>query len=256
MAFTLSHAVIAPLLYPVFRKSIPMASLAMGAMSPDLAGEIFNARDFAHSYTGLISIDLWVGLIGCLLWYTIYRPCVYAGLNREILPRERTWFDLVFYSVFGVLIGIFTHFLWDSFTHSDQDLLFAKNLLSAEFLWQPVQLPWLSKPLPLHLFMQYFTSLVTLPFLYFVIRPVLLAPKRTLNISKGLSYPMILVSIFLLSLLAAVINLWMHEEVLIKLSHRNTYFFVRTIFIEFSLGFMAVFSVLCLLFRLKIARVF
>jgi hypothetical protein len=139
MPFTLSHpAAIGPL-WPITRRlRLPLAALAIGAMAPDF--EFFlhlrpEAR-FSHSFEGLFSFSLPVGLAVYLVWEAYVRMPVRALLALPAAPTERmagwrapTWWARV---VVALLIGAATHVAWDGFTHGGY--------------WGASRWPWLLTP--------------------------------------------------------------------------------------------------------------
>ncbi|OEY91806.1 hypothetical protein BJI46_06635 [Acinetobacter qingfengensis] len=239
--------VVAPALYPLFKRKLPLASIAIGAAIPDIAGQIINDRDWAHEYSGMFSVDLIFGLIGCLLWFSLYRPYVYYGLNRQITPLGNSRIDAIFFCTVGILVGIGTHFLWDSFTHDNQPIFF-----STEFMMQSIQVPLLHKTMPLDLFLQYTTSIITLPLVYFLIRPVLSAPIINTHAPNYWQFFLTLFS----SVILGAIFCYLNTEKLVPLLDQDHYLFIRGLIVEFSTGFFLMFSVICLILRWKITRIY
>lgn len=237
MAFTLSHAIVAPLIYRVTKGYLPMASLAIGAMAPDIAGQLTHQREFAHTFTGLFTLDLLFGIIVCLLWYNLYRPCVYYWCHRKIKTYRKSGFDLMFYTLVGLILGEITHLLWDSFTH-DEDPIF----LSQAVLEHPIQIPFSNMQMKLDLFLQYSTSIIALPFLYFLIRPFLKSQK---NNSSDYSYRM-LIKVWSISTLFSLIYASCHTNQFLPFLHGDIYFFFRGLYIQLAFGFMFMFSLFCL----------
>jgi hypothetical protein len=86
-------------------------------------------RTFTHSWPGVASIDLALGVVLFALWQLVFRaPLVdftpLAARRRiaaipwsGIRPRGMSWGRLVILLVVSVLIGTVTHVVWDSFTH-------------------------------------------------------------------------------------------------------------------------------------------
>jgi hypothetical protein len=127
--FTPTHIVAILPLWPL-RRWLPFSGLAIGAMVPDIA-LFFPLVDYAqtHSPLGVFSTCLPFGLALFLLFDTVMRGPLVA-----LLP---TWFQtrinplpqlpttprlsphLIFYAglVASIVIGAFTHQIWDTFTH-------------------------------------------------------------------------------------------------------------------------------------------
>lgn len=124
MAFPLAHpAAVLPL-----RRFCPrwlcFPALVVGSVSPDL-GYILQAKHldmFTHELVGSIVFCLPVGILAMLLFYALRAPAVrilpepyqHVLLPLCRLPRASFWAVL-----FSLLIGTWTHLLWDSCTHKD-----------------------------------------------------------------------------------------------------------------------------------------
>ena len=126
MPFTPSH--IAAVL-PFAKTPLLPAALAIGSMVPDLFYyvPVGIGRSFSHSWFGVFTIDLGVGILVFLLWQLVLRRPVldFAPLwvrqrmgRSEWMPAGRLrWVRLVLVLAASLLIGILTHVLWDDFTH-------------------------------------------------------------------------------------------------------------------------------------------
>jgi hypothetical protein len=122
MPFTLAHpAAILPL-----RRYCPrflsFPALVIGSVSPD-AGYLFkglNLEGFSHCFVGSFAFDLPVGVLMLVLFYWLRAPVV--GLipqrSRQVfLPLCQRPPGSPLVAVLSLLIGTWTHLLWDSFTH-------------------------------------------------------------------------------------------------------------------------------------------
>ncbi|MGO3383513.1 MAG: DUF4184 family protein, partial [Acinetobacter guillouiae] len=84
MPFTLSHAVLAPPLSKLSGNRLPIAALAIGTMTPDLYRVLVKNEIYLnHQFKGIIYPDLLVGLLFCLLWYSLYRPLLFKFLGVQ-----------------------------------------------------------------------------------------------------------------------------------------------------------------------------
>ncbi|OUY05604.1 DUF4184 family protein [Acinetobacter populi] len=247
MAFTISHMVVAPVLYRVFFRKIPLASIALGAMTPDLP-RLFGFRaDFAHTMTGVFSIDLLIGLVGCLLWFCFYRPVCYHLFNKQLPSlNSKSYFDLIFYCIIGVLIGGLTHLVWDGLTHDDFRTFIGHTLLA-----QVITLPWLGIEMPIHRILQYLTSFIALPFLYYLVKPILQAQPLPISCQTPSWLPILLIAVCgLVGTLTSIYYLpslsyfWQHD----------TYGFIGRLFVIFSQGFLLCFSLFAIILRIAFAR--
>lgn len=123
MPFTVSHAVVA---LGVRRLPVPVAAVAVGSMAPDavLFAPFLPPYDDAHSWWGVVTIDLVVAVVVLLTWWWLVRPAwapVVPGL-RARLPRS--WSSPrvlragdVLPVLAGCVLGSTTHVVWDGFTH-------------------------------------------------------------------------------------------------------------------------------------------
>lgn len=256
MAFTLSHAAVAPLLHRLSRQQLPLAALVFGSMSPDLLRLFGVMSYFGHTWTGVITIDLVVGVVCCVLWHFVYRPLVYALFGRNALadsayqfqdlqPVRRPWEDVALAYLLAVGIGAVTHLIWDGFTHND----FRRFTWSAEFLQQTVQIPLLSAPMPLYHLLQYVTSVLAVPFLWGLVTPVLMAPRWQRSSPGRFAW----VSLLLAFAAGAAAVVWRYPA-LYELLQASTYQALGHASFAFSRGFVAVLTVAAILFRLIFCR--
>lgn len=132
MPYTLSHAVVAlPLSLISFgtatsravssksARKIPIASIAVGSMSPDFPYLMALTPTHApgHSLSGVVIYCLIPSLLILLMWYRLLER---ETLRLFALPK-RTWSLDVFSClliVLGVLSGAISHVLWDATSHS------------------------------------------------------------------------------------------------------------------------------------------
>ena len=129
MPFTPTH-IIAVLPFWSLRRVVPFSAFAIGAMIPDLAlfFPIVNYAQ-AHSPLGLFSICLPLGLGGFFFFELVMRKPIIAILpgwlasrlsSKPNIPRQAflgTQLRYVVVVAFTILVGAFTHQIWDAFTH-------------------------------------------------------------------------------------------------------------------------------------------
>lgn len=130
MPFTFSHPAIVLPITRLKRIFIPVSALVIGSMSPDF--EYFLKMKltgrFSHSLPGAFLFCLPVALITLVVFHKLIKKPFINSLptyfnSRLVYLRS---FELVpsikqypFTYLFCLLIGIFSHFLWDSFTHAN-----------------------------------------------------------------------------------------------------------------------------------------
>jgi uncharacterized protein DUF4184 len=114
------------------------SALVIGSMVPDVLYfvPIRSDRDFSHSLTGLVTLDLALGLVFVAIWKVVAAPVVRDLAPQPIrlrLPipdpltsREAVW------AVPGVVLGGLTHIVWDSFTHANGWMVLRLPFLTAD----------------------------------------------------------------------------------------------------------------------------
>jgi len=134
MPFTTAHpAVVLPL-----KKLAPgwfsLSGLIAGAMSPDLLYFLFldtHERGMSHSWTGLFTFCLPVGLVFVLAFHLLVKKPLVAHLPGFVgkylwefasrpfpFSTTRSWLILIW----SVIVGTLSHFAWDSFTHYNGEI--------------------------------------------------------------------------------------------------------------------------------------
>jgi len=125
MPFTISHAAAA---WPFRRTRLIMSAVFIGCMAPDF--EYFipfqHHGTFGHDWLGVFTLDLPLGLAVLWLFHRYAKEPLAACLPqraRERLhlgPRNLSINSLPRFAliVLSILVGVATHILWDSFTHS------------------------------------------------------------------------------------------------------------------------------------------
>jgi Domain of unknown function (DUF4184) len=124
MPFPLAHpAAVLPL-----RRYCPgrlnLAALVIGSLTPDASyclGEKAGGS-FGHGLLGSVVFCLPVGLVMVALFYGLRAPVVRmlpAPYPQAFLPLCQRPLGSLWVVVISLLIGAWTHILWDSFTHND-----------------------------------------------------------------------------------------------------------------------------------------
>jgi Domain of unknown function (DUF4184) len=144
MPFTISHVVaVLPLTTPRFARWFPASALVIGTMVPDvpLLAPYLGSYAWSHDLLiGPLTYDLVVGMAVFALWtYALRRPLVdlapsglraRLGAERRVRGRAWAWAGL------AVVIGAYTHVLWDSFTHANR--WGVRQLPALSQLWGPL----------------------------------------------------------------------------------------------------------------------
>jgi len=130
--FTASHPAA---VVPLMRVGLVPSALVIGSMAPDipyflpLPTTLPVARELSHSLTGIVTIDLALGLVVFAAWQVAVADAVVAiapaglrarlgpespaGLRHHLTGARRPALVLV-----SLVIGALTHVIWDAFTHS------------------------------------------------------------------------------------------------------------------------------------------
>lgn len=141
MPFTPAHAAIAPPLHAATRGRLPFAGLAVGAVSPDFPyflTQTTHARWDGHTLLGLFTLDLPLALLFLALFHGLMKRPLAAlappGHRHLLIVAHRPlardarafgWLCL------AILLGAFTHIVWDAFTHRDGWIVERAPLLGA-----------------------------------------------------------------------------------------------------------------------------
>lgn len=162
MPFTITHVVaILPLTGPRVARWFSPTALAIGAMVPDvpLMAPFIGTYGWSHDLAiGPITYDLVVGLVVFALWtFALRRPLTDLAPNglraRLAAPRPvhgRAWLVVVW----SLIVGAYTHLIWDSFTHVNR--------------WGTNNLPFLNSylgPLPVFKWLQHGCGILGMVFL-------------------------------------------------------------------------------------------
>ncbi len=126
MPFTFSHPAAVLPIHSRFKNWIPLSALVIGSLVPDAAYYLPMPEHFkqnSHTLLGTFSSSLPVGILVWLTFYWLAAPMVFLlpdphreAIRSQINPRwasRRRALGVVL----GILIGAWTHVLWDSFTH-------------------------------------------------------------------------------------------------------------------------------------------
>ena len=231
MAFTLAHpAAIVPL-----RKLPGMALLPLiiGSVMPDLIPLLpFGWEQYlpnSHSPMGSLLVDLPAGYVLLLMIYWLrkvlvqplwqpHRAIAMHTIN-DYFAMPRCWLI----ALPSLLAGIWTHLVWDRFTHETR---WTSHHLS--LLYEPL-FPDAAHQMPLYHFLQYFTSALGLLYLAWqywrTVHNTRIEARHNAQTEIPAGYnskPLALVILLLSALLLGALRLWhgdvQHESVYMRLS--------------------------------------
>jgi hypothetical protein len=165
MPFTFSHPAIVLPFSRIKSNYISVSSLVVGSVTPDF--EYFLTMKltgrFSHTVTGAFVFDLPVALILVFIFHLIVKKPLINSLPTYFHSRLITLRDFDFLARFRryfpgyllcLLMGIFSHLVWDSFTHSNEHMV---QLFPV--LLQPVDVSMLPS-WPLFRYFQHISTLV------------------------------------------------------------------------------------------------
>lgn len=127
MPWTFSHPAAVIPIARLTNNKIPAIGLVIGSCSPDFGYylSLWNIATASHSFIGSLKIALpiclfLIGIIillrdGCLM---ILPKSLSRVVGRFIPKRVMPTLAQLLWMIFAVIIGIYSHILWDSFTHN------------------------------------------------------------------------------------------------------------------------------------------
>lgn len=124
MPFPLAHPVAVLPFKRYFPRFFDFPALVVGSLSPDV-GYCFgrlHVENFSHRFLGTLGFCLPVGCLLLWLFFLVRTPVVGAmpeRYRRLFLPLCRRPLGPAVVVIFSLLVGAWTHILWDSFTHKN-----------------------------------------------------------------------------------------------------------------------------------------
>lgn len=163
MPWTFAH----PAAVLIFRRWFParfhFLALVVGSLAPDFGYYVsrFDLAALAHTAWGSLSVALPSGLVVLLILYLLREPLCFL-LPSPARTALRSWFfhDLelriatLFSVVLSIELGVWTHIVWDSFTHRSGWVV-----MQLPFLQRPA-LHWGSLMLPMYSLLQHASTLL------------------------------------------------------------------------------------------------
>jgi hypothetical protein len=121
--FTASHAAA---VLPLVGTRLPASALLIGSVAPDLPYYLPDDPGWStHTWVGVVSVDLLIGLGAWLLWHGLLAAPALAlaphGVRARtvgrVTPGLRRRLRRPGELLVGLAVGAATHVLWDAFTH-------------------------------------------------------------------------------------------------------------------------------------------
>ncbi len=139
MPYTVSHAIISLPVCSFTRNKIPLFSVIVGSISPDFPYLLVLSPTHApgHSVLGVLIYCLVPSLIVLFFWYRWFEI---PTLNLFHLPKRQRRFtaNSYFLIIIGVLIGAYSHVLWDATSHSYGAIVVANDFMHREIFSLPL----------------------------------------------------------------------------------------------------------------------
>ena len=244
MAFTVSHAVLAPLIARIFRFQLPVGALAIGCMAPDLYRLFTHQHYFEpHQWQHIFSVTLWIGLFFCLIWYGFYRQVLYRMIGLQDPLNIDSFKDFIRFTLanaIAVVIGICTHLIWDGLTHVD-----FRTFAFHDFLATKITV--FNYTFPMHRLMQIGSSALVLPVMLWMSWRYYKAYKQHFAVPKPIKQWRTI--IFTLSLTIGLFSAFDYlHHIPSKYFSSGLYSITGRAINEFSQDFLISFSLGCILF--------
>jgi hypothetical protein len=164
MPFTFAHPAIVLPIDRLLQKRLSLSALVMGSMVPDFEGFILltDVKTWSHTWHGMFWLDMPLGFALLFLFHGVVRDRLIDNLpmffkKRFIGYKRLDWnkyfrehFLIVLLSMF---IGVFSHMVWDDFTHLDTFFVQHFSFLRS---WHYIG----SKPYPVYKILQFGTSII------------------------------------------------------------------------------------------------
>ena len=139
MPYTPAHAIISLPISALSRGKIPLASLIIGSMSPDLPYLLALKTTYApgHSLLGVLIYCLLPSIFVVFLWYHWLEKPI---LELFRLPHTPLTFDKTtcFSIVIGILVGAYSHVIWDASSHYNGVFVVDSHFWNKEIFSLPV----------------------------------------------------------------------------------------------------------------------
>lgn len=168
MPFTFAH----PAILLPFRKHLSVTGLIIGCMSPDfeyfLRLRIYS--NFSHTFIGVFLFCLPISIIVSILFHQIIREPLIENAPKSIYLRtskykKTNWINYLKNNkikiIFSILLGAFSHILWDSFTHDDGFFVNQLDLIKSNITMQ-------QKEIPIIKILQHFSTLIGFIYIFWI----------------------------------------------------------------------------------------
>lgn len=164
MPFTFAHPAVVMPINRVLGTRLSLSGLVIGSMVPDFEGFILvtDIKTYSHTWHGMFWLDLPLGFLIAFLFHSVVRDTLIDNLpaffrRRMIGYKQLDWprFCKAHYLnvTIAMFIGIFSHLVWDDFTHLNG--FFVRHIPFLE-QWYYIG----GKPYPVYKMLQLVTSVL------------------------------------------------------------------------------------------------
>lgn len=248
MAFTLAHCIVAAPLSKLSGRSIPLASLAIGSMTPDLYRLFTSASGIAsHQWSSLFYPNLCIGLLFCFLWYFLYKPTLLNFFEIKNHTNDRylksNLIIKCLFIVLGLLLGCITHLLWDGLTHVDERTFLFKTILTQNITFGHFIFP-------IHSVLQFASSILAMVILIVIFFRYIKHSVFFKNTNKNntkLGFTILICSLFF-----GCISSFIYLENNMHLFPNHLYYLFGRILNKFFIGFLISSCLLCILYKYSV----
>ncbi len=231
-----------------FTKRLPTAALFIGAMVPDTrlfaphAG--FN-YEIMHSASGAITHCLPLALVLYLIFHYIMKAPLLALLPRKVsrrLPGENIFWSTEFAAKVccAILLGVFSHIIWDSFSHHGRLGTQIFPILLKEF---PL---WGSKTIAGYKIVQYGSTLIGGPLLIWLLANYLVNTQHRALLPKYIFKPNFQVLVLVVTIAFVCLATSIH---LMNALYKNIYYLTYIAVTRSGYLFFNSMLLYCLLFH-------
>lgn len=266
MGFTVSHMAA---VLPFYRQRwLSFDALLIGSVLPDLP--YFLAQPnfvVSHQWIGLFSYCLPWGMAVFVLWCWLFKPACVALLspwypvNLNSYPNTiKAWLIYGVGVVAGLLIGASTHLIWDGITHADGFIASHSAVLQQTLQLTLPQIisgitEWtVSVSMPLTRFLQYFSSVVGLLYLFWFVHSQMRIYNKYLSIQPTAKiFPFKKWHSLLIIVIVGLGSLFSGLQAVIKwhsLVNTNHYLFVARILVSMVQSGLFVLLIYALIYKL------
>jgi hypothetical protein len=142
MPFTFAHPAVVLPINRILGTRLSFTGLVIGSMIPDFEGFLLvtDVKVYSHTWHGMFWLDIPMGIALAFLFHGLVRDTLIDNLpaffkKRMIAYKKLNWNEYfrknAWLVILSFLIGIFSHILWDDFTHLNgffvQHLSFLQN---------------------------------------------------------------------------------------------------------------------------------